>query len=279
MLIDWFTVGAQVVNFLILVWLLKRFLYQPVLSAIDAREQHVASVLAEAEKKDTEALAQRTKFELKNEKFDKTQEQMLLKARSVAETEQKSLIKNAKEAADALRKKYQISLAKEADDVKQILRNKTIKEVFAISRHTLQSMASKSLEKQMSEVFVAQIMALNSSAKTELRSALKDATAPSHLTLRSAFDLNNAQCKAIQTAVEHAVGKKIELAYIGSDKGTSELIAGIEITVEGYKLTWSIDHYLCAMERTLDRLLKESSKGLYTNKDIKSVPENGSING
>ena len=30
MLIDWFTVGAQVLNFIILVWLMKRFLYQPV---------------------------------------------------------------------------------------------------------------------------------------------------------------------------------------------------------------------------------------------------------
>ena len=40
MLIDWFTVGAQAVNFLILVWLLQRFLYQPVLAAIDcAREE------------------------------------------------------------------------------------------------------------------------------------------------------------------------------------------------------------------------------------------------
>jgi F-type H+-transporting ATPase subunit b len=39
MLIDWFTVGAQAVNFLILVWLLKRFLYRPVLAAVDAREE------------------------------------------------------------------------------------------------------------------------------------------------------------------------------------------------------------------------------------------------
>ena len=42
MLIDWFTVVAQVVNFLILVWLLKRFLYKPILDAIDAREKRIA---------------------------------------------------------------------------------------------------------------------------------------------------------------------------------------------------------------------------------------------
>ena len=51
MLIDWFTIGAQVLNFLILVWLLKRFLYKPILHAIDAREKRIAKELADADAK------------------------------------------------------------------------------------------------------------------------------------------------------------------------------------------------------------------------------------
>ena len=47
MLIDWFTVGAQALNFAILVWLLKRFLYKPILNAIDARESRIAAQLAD----------------------------------------------------------------------------------------------------------------------------------------------------------------------------------------------------------------------------------------
>ena len=43
MLIDWFTVVAEIVNFLILLWLLKRFLYKPVLNAMDKREATIAS--------------------------------------------------------------------------------------------------------------------------------------------------------------------------------------------------------------------------------------------
>ncbi len=42
MLIDWFTVGAQAVNFIILVWLLERYLYKPIRNAIDAREKRIA---------------------------------------------------------------------------------------------------------------------------------------------------------------------------------------------------------------------------------------------
>ena len=59
MLIDWFTVGAQVVNFLVLVWLLKRFLYKPVLQAIDAREKQVASQLAKAAEERAQAAKER----------------------------------------------------------------------------------------------------------------------------------------------------------------------------------------------------------------------------
>jgi F-type H+-transporting ATPase subunit b len=49
--IDWFTVAAQVINFVILVLLLKRFLYRPILHAIDERENRIASDIADAREK------------------------------------------------------------------------------------------------------------------------------------------------------------------------------------------------------------------------------------
>ena len=50
MSIDWITVIAQIANFLVLVWLLKRFLYRPILDGIDAREAEIARSMAEAGK-------------------------------------------------------------------------------------------------------------------------------------------------------------------------------------------------------------------------------------
>ena len=55
MLIDWFTVGAQALNFVILVWLMKRFLYKPVLAAIDVREKRIAKEIADADAKKADA--------------------------------------------------------------------------------------------------------------------------------------------------------------------------------------------------------------------------------
>ena len=79
MLIDWFTVGAQVVNFIILIWLLKRFLYRPILTAIDTREQRIAAELADAATKQLQATQERTTFENKRQALD---QQYLARAHS-----------------------------------------------------------------------------------------------------------------------------------------------------------------------------------------------------
>ena len=55
MQIDWFTVVAQIVNFLILVWLLKKFLYGPIIRAMDDRERRIASRLEEANARERQA--------------------------------------------------------------------------------------------------------------------------------------------------------------------------------------------------------------------------------
>ena len=80
MLIDWFTVGAQALNFIVLVWLLKRFLYKPILNAIDAREKRIATELADADAKKAEAQRERDEFQHKNEAFDQQRAALLSKA-------------------------------------------------------------------------------------------------------------------------------------------------------------------------------------------------------
>ena len=101
MLIDWFTVGAQALNFIILVWLLKRFLYKPILDAIDAREKRIATELADADAKKSEAQTERDEFQHKNEAFDQQRAALLSKATEEAGKERQRLLDEARKAADA----------------------------------------------------------------------------------------------------------------------------------------------------------------------------------
>src|ERR1017187_6487395 len=105
MLIDWFTVAAQALNFLILVWLLKRFLYKPILSAIDAREKLIATELADAARKKADAQKERDEFNHKNEEFDRQRAALFGKVTEEAKVERQRLLDEARKAAEALNAK------------------------------------------------------------------------------------------------------------------------------------------------------------------------------
>src|ERR1700689_2370801 len=106
MLIDWFTIGAQALNFLILVWLLKRFLYKPILNAIDAREKRIAAELADADAKKAEAQKDRDEFQHKSEAFDQQRAALLSKGTDEANAERQHLLDDARKASDALSAKH-----------------------------------------------------------------------------------------------------------------------------------------------------------------------------
>src|SRR5450759_1129264 len=175
MLIDWFTVLAQVVNFLILVWLLKRFLYRPILDAIDAREKRIAKELADADAKKAEARMERDEFQHKNEEFDRQRAALLSKATDEAKAERQRLLDEARKAADALSAKRQEALRNDANNLNQAISRRTQREVFAIARKALADLATTSLEERMGEVFTRRLREMDGKAKAGLAVHLSQA--------------------------------------------------------------------------------------------------------
>src|SRR5271154_5302921 len=127
---NWFTIIAQVINFLILVWLLKRFLYKPILHAIDEREKGIALQLEDAEAKKAEAKKEREDLEHKNAAFDQERAALLKKATDEANDQRQRLLDEASKDADLLRTKRQVALRIEQRDLNQDIARWTQKEVF-----------------------------------------------------------------------------------------------------------------------------------------------------
>ena len=178
MLIDWFTVGAQALNFIILVWLMKRFLYKPILDAIDAREKRIAAELADADAKKAEAQKERDEFQHKNEEFDQQRAALLSKATDEAKAERQRLLDDARKAADALSTKRQETLKSDANNLEQAISRRTQEEVFAIARKALTDLATTSLEERMVEVFIRRLREMDGNAKAGLGDALRRRPSP-----------------------------------------------------------------------------------------------------
>ncbi|MEO6410075.1 MAG: F0F1 ATP synthase subunit B [Burkholderiaceae bacterium] len=249
MLIDWFTVGAQALNFIVLVWLLKRFLYQPVLDAIATREGLIARQIADAAatKRSAEALQQ--SFVEKSEAFDRERGSLFDQAARDAQAERERLLAAARKAADELGAQRQEALRSETALLQRSLGDSTRREVFEITRRVLADLATASLEERLADVFVRRLGELDDPARDGMAAAL---TAPeAHAVVQSAFALPDAQRAAIQSAVNACVRADIAIEFVTAP----ELVSGIELIGAGRKLAWSIDQYLDALERTIADLM------------------------
>jgi F-type H+-transporting ATPase subunit b len=254
MLIDWFTVGAQALNFLILVWLMKRFLYKPILNAIDTREKLIAAELADAAAKKAEAQKDRDEFQHKKEEFDQQRAALMSKATDEAKAERQRLLDEARKAADALSAKRQEALRSDAKNLNQAIARRTQEEVFAITRKALTDLATTSLEERMGEVFTRRLREMDGKAKETLGAALKTTREPA--VVSSAFDLPPEERAKIQNAINETFSADVHLRF----ETAPDLVGGIELSANGQKVAWSIADYLASLTKGVGELLKEQDK-------------------
>lgn len=254
MVIDWFTVAAQVVNFLILVWLLKRFLYRPILDAIDAREKRVAKDLSDADATKAEAQLERDEYRHKNEEFEQQRTALMKKATEDATTERLHLLDEARQTADSLSAKRQEALRRDTHNLNQAISRRTRQEVFAITRKALTELATTSLEERLADVFARRLLELDEPAKKIIGESLKTASEPA--LIRSAFELPEKQRAAIQQTLNQTFSSEINIRF----EVAPELISGIELISNGQNVGWSIANYLVSLEKGVAELLKEKEQ-------------------
>ena len=254
MKIDWFTIVAQVINFLVLLWLMKRFLYKPILKAIDEREKRIAEELANAETKKNIAGKQKEEYDLKHEDLNRRSAGILKKAQDEGNAEKLRLLKDARETADAFSKKRKESLIAEETTLREAVSRRTQNEVFALTRKMLTDIAGANLEEQVVGVFIQRLHDLDASKKKAMSSALKKESGK--VTVRTALDISSVLRTAIETSIKESFGSQPDVTF----ESAPDLICGIELCVNGQKVAWSVVDYLSSIEESFEDLLKEKDK-------------------
>jgi F-type H+-transporting ATPase subunit b len=244
MLIDWFTVGAQALNFLLLVWLLKHFLYKPILHAIDEREKKIAAELADADSKRTEAKKEKDDFQHKNEEFDRQRTELMSNATNDAKTEREKLIAEATKAADAFSEKRLASLRKEEANLRESIIKKVQQGVFSISRKVLKDLAESDLDERIVNVFIRQLK----------ESSFTHSKMP--VTVYTAFSMSSTLQTSVKKQMQEMFGADAQIEF----QTNPNLMSGIEITSNGQKVAWSIESYLIALEKNVDEMTKKKEK-------------------
>jgi F-type H+-transporting ATPase subunit b len=266
MLIDWFTAGAQALNFIILVWLLKRFLYKPVLSAIDAREQRIAHASAEADRQTSELQKSRDEFQAERKAFDDQRGALLAKAGLAAKAQGERLLSSARQAAESLTSKQNAALLVEATELSDRLARLAAAESLEIARSALKDLADVDLEERISGVFAHRLRGMDPKTREAFGMSLKRGEGVP--VVASSFGLSDREKATIQTAVNETFSADIPLHFETSSRG----IAGIELACGGQRLSWTIAEYLNALEEKVAALLESRAVPVSGKPTVSSVP-------
>lgn len=245
MLIDWFTVIAQIINFLILVLLLRRFLYRPILNMMAERERKIADRLEQAEKQRATAVAEIQTYRQKNADFDQERETMIRQAQADVAERRQSWLNDARNEVKETRTRWQKALAEEREAFLQTIRQQAGQQTYRVIRSALADLADAELEAQIVKAFLARLAHLPGEDAQTIRDVLARETAV--LTLNSGFDLDDTQRKALRQAIATQFDNSHTLRF----QTTPDLICGLELVAPGHKVAWSLASYLDELEQAL----------------------------
>ncbi len=249
MLIDWFTVVAQIVNFLILVALLKHFFYDRIIQAMEKREERIQNRLREAEQREKNAEQEAESYRDKQAEIEHQRKEKMEQAKEKAEEQRKKLTQEARKEVDNLRKKWKDGIQKEKEAFVHDLRRMAAREVFAIAREALGNLADLEVEEQVSGVFIKRMKEMDKKDLEEIAQSLQESNRPA--VVRSGFEISTQMRRKIRQAVHRHIADGVDVEY----ETAPDLLPGIELKTRGRKLDWSLEAYLSDLEEAaLDML-------------------------
>lgn len=248
MLIDWFTVAAQIINFLVLVWLLKRFAYKPILNAIDAREKRIATQQTDAVANNDAAKQLASDLHKKTAAFDN--DLVAMKAQGAADIikDRELQLMLARQDADRLRAAEHGQLLTERRDLGDRVTHMATDAVFDSVRKALTDLGGVSVDERILDVFAERLRSLDATAKNTFKAALTQVPAAA---VRSRFAITEAARQALQKNIDAAFGSHIPLEFAEEPA----VIGGIEMRAGGQIISWTVTEYLRSLSHQLDVLL------------------------
>ena len=233
MLIDWFTVVAQIINFLILLVLLRHFLYGPIMRAMDERTQRIAAETTAAADLSTAAQAEIAAYQQQQATLAAERQALLQAAEAEAEAARQALLQTARAEVDELRQRWQQGLTAEAADFLVDLQRRAGREVLQIARQSLADLADAQMEEQMAAAFARELAALPAE---DWRTLLYHEP----LVIVAATPLSPTARQHLAETVERATGGAGALTFASE----SALIGGLELRSQSHKISWSLASYL-----------------------------------
>lgn len=245
MSIDWITVAAQIANFLVLVWLLKRFLYRPILDGIDAREAEISRRMQEAVTAKQASEGAQADYREKVAALKLAQSEMTETIRKSAETQRDELVAVAREGLAQERTEWQSQLDQDTRHYFDRLNGASASALLSLTRKALGDLADEDLEAKIAQRLATQIKPLLSKMDSKASEAI----------VTSQTQLSPAAQKAFEKALKENL-PKVTVRF----ENVEAQAAGIGLRIGGSEVSWTLDSYVAGLEALVRSRLRSDSE-------------------
>jgi F-type H+-transporting ATPase subunit b len=238
MLINWFTLVAQIINFLILLWLLNKFLYKPVLKTLDEREARIASIISDAESVKLNAMKELEEYSAKNTSIDNEKNSIIQTSRAAVEQERIKIIDNAKNTAQQLIDKQNDILYNERDNFYKNASDELIAQIVRITEKSITALSDTTLESHLIKKCIDNIKHITDKELTAISNLLQ--ICDNTVRIRTSQPLDSESISQLQESLANVFGPAITIHY----EHAPHLLCGIELIIDTYKLSWNAHDYI-----------------------------------
>jgi F-type H+-transporting ATPase subunit b len=254
--IDWFTLVAQVVNFLVLVFLLKFFLYDRIIGVIDKREEEISTRLEDSERTQHEAEQRSKSLQQEREKLRKKKAELIENAREEAEKNRDHLIEEARDEVDELKVRWMEGLQQQKKAFVKRFRRGAGNELLATARRVLGDLADKELDEAIVRAFIHRLHNMSEVERENMNNFIEEADEP--VSVQSAFELTSEMKEQLLQALIEETGGKVSRERASFETAT-EALGGVELRAGGNRIGWSIETYLSSLEGFVSEALDRES--------------------
>jgi len=251
--IDWFVFLAQIFNFLLLMYLLKRFLYGRIIKAMDDREAKIAARFAEADDLKAKASEAAELYEKRNQMLNEKKEVLLNEATMAADAKRKELMEKVRAEVDQVKARWQDMLSREQDAFFYDLRQRAARQLYATARKALSDLADADLEGRMVDEFLRRIKSLDEEKSVQIRRAI--AGGGNRVVIQSAFGITEPRRAEIEEVLKKQITNGFTVRYLSEP----DIVSGIELRVNGHKIAWSLNEYLETLVESLTETLQKEA--------------------
>lgn len=216
-----FTLVFQIVNFVVLMALLRRFLFKPVLAMVKKRQQEIERAAAESARLQKEAVELRASAEKALAAAADAQGRALAEARAQGERERAATLADTRREADALLEAGKRQLAAERDKTTDTVMKEAVDLGVRLSRRLLTQVAAGPIL----ESFLARLCETLEQLPDERKRALRADLDGQDLVVATAPRLDEDAAKRWLAEIDTRLGTGARLRAIADES----LLAGAEL--------------------------------------------------